>query len=324
MPALVSVVIPTIHRPQLVLRAVRSVLNQTLRDLELIVVIDGDDPETGQALDSINDPRFQTIILRPGQGCSGARNAGVRAAQAQWIAFLDDDDEWFPRKLERQMETARLCTDPFPIISCRLVARSPEGDLVWPLRTPAAGEPMGDYLFCQHGLRGGEGLVLMSAFVTTRELLLRTPFPPEVARHQDIDWLLRAAAVEGVKVIFIPDPEPLGIWYLDTNRPRTSNTDDWRYSLDWIRRNRALVTANAYASFLLTWASSTGARGRRWKAFWMLPREAFLKGRPRPVDLLAHLTIWLVPRKLRSSVSVMLASWGSKKAQPAVKKTNNG
>ena len=221
------------------------------------------------------------------------------------------------------METARLCTDPFPIISCRLIARSPEGDLVWPLRTPAPGEPMGDYLFCQHGVRGGEGLVLMSAFVTPRELLLRAPFPPEVARHQDIEWLLRAGAVEGVNVIFIPDPEPLGIWYLDTNRPRTSNTSDWRYSVEWIRRNRALVTANAYAAFLLTWASSTAAQGRRWKAFWILPREAFSQGRPRPVDLLAHLTIWLVPRSVRSSVSVFLAGRKPERVSPAANRSSN-
>jgi glycosyltransferase involved in cell wall biosynthesis len=307
MAQLISVIIPTFHRSDLLPRAVRSVLNQTFREIEVIVVVDGEDPETMQAVRSLSDPRLRAVTLTPPGGCSAARNAGVHEARGDWIAFLDDDDEWFPRKLEIQIQTAMECRDDFPIVACRLIARSEQGDLIWPLRTFADGQPISDYLFCQSGIRGGEGLILPSAILTRKELLTRVPFRADLPRHNDIDWLLRASRVEGAQVTFVPDAQPLAIWNMETNRPRISNTSDWRYSLDWIRRNRALVTPRAYASFVLIWASSTAARGHCWSAFWMLPREAFALGQPRAVDFLAHLIIWLVPPKLRSAFSVRLA-----------------
>jgi hypothetical protein len=106
--------------------------------------------------------------------------------------------------------------------------------------------------------------------------------------------------------VFVTDPEPLGIWHMDTDRPRISNAADWRYSLAWIEANRGLVTPRAYGSFLMIWVSSTAARGRCWKALWLLPREAFANGKPRSVDFLAHFLIWFVPRKIRSRTSVFL------------------
>ncbi len=319
---LVSVIIPTFHRPRLLLRAVASVLNQTLREIEAIVVLDGVNPETAQALDSIVDLRLRTIVLPQPVGCAGARNAGVSQARGDWVAFLDDDDEWFPRKLEIQIQTARQSRATFPIVACRLIARSERGDLVWPLRTPTLDEPISDYLFCQSGLRGGEGLILPSAILTARELLTRVPFRAELPRHNDVDWLLRASAVAGAQVKFVPESDPLAVWHIETNRPRISNTADWRYSLDWIRRNRAMVTPRAYASFVLIWASSTAARGRHWKAFWILPREAFALGNPRTADLLAHLIIWLVPSNVRNAVSVFLGGRSNHLIRAGKRSTN--
>jgi len=303
---LVSVIIPTAHRPHLVLRAIRSVLDQTVSEIEAITVVDGPDSETLQALASIGDPRLRVKVLPTRVGASGARNAGVGEARGRWIAFLDDDDEWFPRKLAIQLQTAEQCRCPHPIVSCRFLARGDEGDLVWPRRTPAAGESVAEYLFRQHGLRAGGGILLPSTFLTTTELALRVPFDESVPRHNDVDWLLRAAATAGVKIVFVPETKPLVVWHMETNRPRIGNTDDWRYSLGWIRARRHLTTPRAYASFVLTSTSSTAARGRHWKAFWLLPWEAFAHGKPRPIDLLAHLTIWLVSPKLRVRVSAFL------------------
>ena len=313
-------IIPTLDRPVLLARAVRSALGQTLREIEVIVVVDGEDPAVAPALDSIGDPRVCLLGLPRRMGAAAARIGGVIHARADWIAFLDDDDEWLPRKLEIQLEAARQCPDPYPIVACRLLARSEQGDLVWPLRTPAANEPIGDYLFCQSGLRGGEGLLLPSAILTAKSLLSRVPFREELPRHNDVDWLLRAGTVAGVRVAFVPDPAPLAIWHIETSRPRISNSADWEYSLDWIRCSRALVTPRAYASFVLIWVSSTAARGRRWKAFWSLPREAFALGKPRPVDLVAHLLIWLVPRRIRSAISIFLF-WRGSQARRALKGT---
>jgi glycosyltransferase involved in cell wall biosynthesis len=97
----VSVIIPTYNRAQFLPRAIRSVQGQTFRDWELIVVDDGSIDGTQQLLRAWADMR---VVSQPNRGVSAARNAGVRIASGEWIAFLDSDDEWRPEKLERQME----------------------------------------------------------------------------------------------------------------------------------------------------------------------------------------------------------------------------
>jgi glycosyltransferase involved in cell wall biosynthesis len=90
----ISVVIPTRNRAALVPRAVHSALAQTLRDIEVIVVVDGPDPDTVEALAAIDDPRLRVVALDASGGAPAARNVGARNAGAPWVALLDDDDEW--------------------------------------------------------------------------------------------------------------------------------------------------------------------------------------------------------------------------------------
>ena len=93
----VSAVIPTRNRPELLCRAVRSVLSQTIRDIECIVVIDGPDMATVNALREIADARLSVMELPENVGGCEARNLGARAAKGEWVALLDDDDEWLPQ-----------------------------------------------------------------------------------------------------------------------------------------------------------------------------------------------------------------------------------
>jgi glycosyltransferase involved in cell wall biosynthesis len=104
MPA-VSVIIPTHNRPELLHRAIGSVLAQTATDLEIIVVDDGV-PEAGAetVVGSFDDPRIRYIAqAKPDSGAPAARNRGAREARAELVAFLDDDDEWLPEKLSLQI-----------------------------------------------------------------------------------------------------------------------------------------------------------------------------------------------------------------------------
>jgi glycosyltransferase involved in cell wall biosynthesis len=98
---LVSVVIPTYNYGRFVVDAVRSALAQTYRNFEIIVVNDGSTDDTEERLEPFLD-RIR-YIRQDNQGLSAARNTGIRAAAGQWIAFLDSDDQWHPRKLEFQM-----------------------------------------------------------------------------------------------------------------------------------------------------------------------------------------------------------------------------
>src|SRR4051812_33536788 len=103
----VSVVIPTRGRPDWAPRAVDQALSQTLRTIEVLVVVDGPDPATVEALARIGDPRLRVIELPESGGAPAARNVGVRHARADWVALLDDDDGWLPTKLAAQLELAR-------------------------------------------------------------------------------------------------------------------------------------------------------------------------------------------------------------------------
>lgn len=296
---LVTVVIPTRNKPRLVVRAVNSALQQTLDAIEVVVVVDGPDEATVQALDAIKDPRLLVKPLSHNLGPAEARNAGVEAARGRWIALLDHDDEWFPNKLDIQLCTAQQSALQHPIISCRFIKRSETIDVMLPRRLPAPGEPMSEYLFRRTRLFGGEGLVQTSTIFTTKQLLRKVPFRAESQRHDDLDWLLRASMRDETAVLFVANPEPLAIWHREEKLQTISSNKDWRFSFSWIQQNRHLVTSRAYVSFLLTWVSANAIEQGDRSAFWPLLKEACRHGTPGILDGIVFVGIWLIPLEWR-------------------------
>jgi glycosyltransferase involved in cell wall biosynthesis len=118
MDELVSVVIPTCGRPATVRRAVRSALNQTHQVLEIVVVDDCSSTPLALPDDLASDSRLRILRLDERSGAGEARNAGVRASQGGLIAFLDDDDEWRPTKIERQLEVLAEQGDGVDAVEC--------------------------------------------------------------------------------------------------------------------------------------------------------------------------------------------------------------
>ena len=101
MAPLVSVIIPTYNRADLVRQAVASVEAQTFRDFEIVAVDDGGTDGTYEVLASRRELR---VLRHPHRrGVSAARNTGIAAARGEWLAFLDSDDLWLPEKLARQI-----------------------------------------------------------------------------------------------------------------------------------------------------------------------------------------------------------------------------
>jgi len=98
----VSVIIPTYNRARKLLRAISSVLYQTFTDSEVIVVDDGSDDGTAECLNPLMG-HIEYIRHRDNRGVSAARNRGIKASRFPFIAFLDSDDYWLPKKLSTQM-----------------------------------------------------------------------------------------------------------------------------------------------------------------------------------------------------------------------------
>ena len=95
----VTVVIPTRNRSRLLPVAVSSALGQEDVEVEVVVVDDASTDDTQKVLADLADERLEVVRLSSRQGVSRARNIGIAAAGAGWLAFLDDDDIWAPRKL---------------------------------------------------------------------------------------------------------------------------------------------------------------------------------------------------------------------------------
>ena len=99
----ISVVIPSYNRIQFIGVTLKSILNQSFKPFEIILVDDGSSDGTSKMVKE-KFP-FVKLIYQQNSGVSSARNTGIKAAQGEWVAFLDSDDEWFPEKLENQIST---------------------------------------------------------------------------------------------------------------------------------------------------------------------------------------------------------------------------
>ncbi len=103
----VSVVIPTYNRANLVDKSILSVLNQTYDNFELIIVDDGSTDNTADVVNSFNDERIRYILHEKNKGVAAARNTGIKFSIGDLISFLDDDDEWLPEKLEKEINVMK-------------------------------------------------------------------------------------------------------------------------------------------------------------------------------------------------------------------------
>lgn len=101
---LVSVVIPTYNREKTIQKSIDSVLNQTYRNIELVVIDDGSTDGTETLVKSIQDERLKYYKISCNKGAGAARNSGVSYTTGDYIAFHDSDDAWTKDKLEKQME----------------------------------------------------------------------------------------------------------------------------------------------------------------------------------------------------------------------------
>lgn len=114
----VSIIIPTYNRAHLIERSIRSILNQTYEDFELLIVDDGSTDNTKEVVEGIGDVRIRYISCATNGGAAKARNVGIAEAKYDYIAFQDSDDEWHPDKLEKQMKVMKTASPDTGLVYC--------------------------------------------------------------------------------------------------------------------------------------------------------------------------------------------------------------
>lgn len=187
---LVSVIMPTYKRSEKLLRAIDSVLNQTYSNLELLLVNDNEplDAYTQQLKTRVakysDDKRFKLILQEKHINGAVARNIGIKQANGQYIAFLDDDDWWEKNKLEEQVKTLKSLDDTWGGVSCKFTLYDKNGNIIGKTRKYKDGYIYKDILNLMSDVATGTLLLRHDYFDTTRY------FDEKLLRHQDLQLLV--------------------------------------------------------------------------------------------------------------------------------------
>lgn len=180
----VSVIIPTHNRPELIKKAIKSVLAQTYQDFEIIVVDDGLEKRANEIINFFDDKRLKYIQHKQEKGGSAARNTGIKNSKGQYIALLDDDDEWLPKKLEIQMREFK--DTPQDVGFCFSAVKNVYDD-----REEISVSPEGVADYHELTLRRAKGFLtvtlIIKRFVFNKVGLFDEKFPS----HQDPDLMIR-------------------------------------------------------------------------------------------------------------------------------------
>ncbi|MBX3466773.1 MAG: glycosyltransferase family 2 protein [Planctomycetes bacterium] len=194
-----SVVIPTYNRAELLRKTLASVLAQTRRDFEVIVVDDGSTDSTGELVAGFGD-RVRFLRQR-NAGPSAARNRGIAEARGDYVCSLDSDDLWFPWTLDTIAHAIAAAGEP-TIIAGALLPFEREEELAWARDTPPVLEVFPDYLASSRsGHFAGSGMTVYSRSA----LAAHSGFDPALVNMEDHDLALRLGTARGfVKIVTPP------------------------------------------------------------------------------------------------------------------------
>jgi glycosyltransferase involved in cell wall biosynthesis len=186
---LVTVVTPAYNIAKYIGEAVDSVLGQTFRDFEYLVVDDASVDDTLNVIKAHahDDPRFRLVEVSHG-GPSAARNAGIREAKGEYIAFLDGDDRWHPKFLERQLGLIRSLPPKVGVVFCRSRIILENGTPIFFQWHRAGRYDFDDFLVSGNPARSGSSLLIRKSCFTDVG-----GFDEKLRYGEDLDMWLRIA-----------------------------------------------------------------------------------------------------------------------------------
>ena len=248
---LVSVIIPTYNRKSVISISLKSVLGQTYKNIEVIIVDDCSTDCTKTVVDCIEDPRIRYIHHSTNKGGAAARNTGIRAARGEYVAFLDSDDAWLPNKLEAQLSYILSCSNSKNAVCYSQLFRvnnvktdvstmDLNGKIVKPIRGKKDKEPLGNYLFCSYGMMQTSTLMLH------RSLASQVGFSECLKMHQDWEFCLQ---LESVGAFFLFLKKPLVIRNDDPKLYHVGNQQNYKLSEKFFQMCSDYLSRHARVSF---------------------------------------------------------------------------
>ena len=230
----ISVIIPLYNRREEIGRAIASARQQTRAPHEIVVVDDASRDGSAEVVAALGDQRIRLLRHERNQGASAARNTGIAAAEGEWIALLDSDDEWAPEKLARQFDTLRAAADaPAAGVSGYVIRDYRTGE-----ERGFAPDPVDTML---DALVWGCPLSVGSTLLVRRSVFAEIGgFDTELPRLEDWEWLMRYLPAHRLAVT----PESLVIVHKSSDpsrkqvgaslaRIRTLHRDAW-YRRAWL------------------------------------------------------------------------------------------
>ena len=279
----ISVIIPAWNRVDQIVRAVQSVLSQTIDDLQVVVVDNASSDGTAEVVEQIGDARILVLRLDSNRGASGGRNAGLAVATGDYVGFLDSDDEFAPAWAEHLLAAVG---DGSSLATCGFAMVNDDGSTYREHGSENLGPAFSDIV----------GPFQAGTFLVDRGLLTEVGGYADSLRYsENTDLGLRLAercATTGRSTAFVD--KPLLRWHRDSGRVYDVRLR--RAACAYlIEQNGTLLARDArmlssYQSQLAVWDARTGDLASARRNFW-----AAWRTRPRGLGNLARLAIAAIP-----------------------------
>lgn len=305
----ISVIIPVYKAEKYIAATVQTVLEQTYKNFEILIIDDGSLDQSIEICQQFTDPRIK-IIRQENRGLAGARNTGIRHAQGKYLAFLDADDLWLPEKLEKHVEHLENSPD-VGISFSRSAFIDEAGCSLNTYQMPKLKEITAPYLLCRNPIGNG------SAPVIRREVFEAIRFQDNIhgneedfyfdenfRQSEDIECWLRISIqtdwqIEGI-------PEPLTLYRVNSGGLSANllkQLDSWE---------KVIEKTRSYAPELITqWEKLA----RAYQLRYLARRAVTFKAGPKAVELShrALSTNWRIlleePRRTLLTLAAAYSLW---------------
>ena len=183
----ISVIIPTYNRGNIISNSIKSVLNQTYKNLEIIIVDDGSTDNTKEEVDKIGDEKIRYIKLEKNLGGSNARNIGIKNSKGRYISFQDSDDIFYPDKLEKQIKNIINKNSNLDFCKINVIQNSTYSYYIPNILQEKS--VLEGNIFDELTSKGN--FISTQAIVVRKKFIEKYLFDPKMPRLQDYDVILR-------------------------------------------------------------------------------------------------------------------------------------